>query len=175
MTYDSLDRNPDHPASPADPAAATKAVELLRKARLVMLTTVSAGGELQSRPMTIQQVEDDGDLWFFLGASSQQARAIEADPRVNVAIGHTDWWLSVSGRGQLIRDRAKTDELWNREVDAWFSGGKDDPDVALLRVETTSAEYWDSPGGGRVSSLFSFVKAKVTGGRMEGENAATTL
>ncbi len=172
MTYDSADRAP---AGAIDDAAAAKAVELLRKAPLVMLVTISADGDLQSRPMTIQQVEDDGDLWFFLGAGSQQARAIKADPRVNIAIGHADWWLSVTGQGHLAQDRAKLDELWNREVEAWFPGGKNDPDVALLRVETTSAEYWDSPGGGRVSSLFHFVKSRVTGSRMEGENAATDL
>lgn len=175
MTYDS----PDPVSAPADaatdPAAVTKAVELLRKAPLVMLVTVSPDGDLQSRPMTIQQVEDDGDVWFFLGAGSQQARAIEAEPRVNVAIGHTDWWLSVSGRARLTQDRATIEELWNSQVEAWFPGGRNDPDVALLHVEATSAEYWDSPGGGRVSSLFHFVKSRVTGTRMEGENATTEL
>ena len=27
----------------------------------------------------------------------------------------------------------------------WFPEGKDDPEIALLRVNLEKAEYWDSP------------------------------
>ena len=45
----------------------------------------------------------------------------------------------VLGRGSRHRRprRAKTDELWNSMVEAWFPEGKDSPDLALLRSSRT--------------------------------------
>ena len=53
--------------------------------------------------------------------------------------------------------------------------GPDDYSVVLLKVEGDSAEYWDSPGG-RLATVLSFAKAKVTGQRIEGgENEKVEL
>jgi hypothetical protein len=42
-------------------------------------------------------------------------------------------------------------------------------------VQADSAEYWNSPGG-RLATAFSFVKAKLTGERIEGgENEKVDL
>jgi hypothetical protein len=42
-------------------------------------------------------------------------------------------------------------------------------------VQADSAEYWDSPGG-RLATVFSFAKAKLTGERIEGgENEKVDL
>jgi general stress protein 26 len=42
----------------------------------------------------------------------------------------------------VSHDRAVTDERWNSGAEAWFEGGKDDSNVALLQVHAESAEYW---------------------------------
>ena len=34
------------------------------------------------------------------------------------------------------------DRLWNRFVAAWYEGGKDDPKLALLRLDAERAEIW---------------------------------
>ena len=34
------------------------------------------------------------------------------------------------------------DKLWNRFVAAWFEGGKDDPRLALLRLDPERAQIW---------------------------------
>lgn len=163
----------NQPHTPHSPDSA-KVVDLLRDERLAMVTTIGADGGLQARPMAIQKVADDGDLWFFIGRTSDQARAIEAEPRLNVAVSSQGTWISVAGRGEILRDEALIEELWGPLVEAWFTGGPTDPEVGLLHVDADSAEYWDSPGG-RVASLVSFVKAKATGERIEGDNAATQM
>jgi general stress protein 26 len=43
---------------------------------------------------------------------------------------------------QLDNDRRNIDRLWNRFVAAWFEGGKDDPKLALLRLDAERAEIW---------------------------------
>jgi general stress protein 26 len=42
-----------------------KVAELIQDQRLAMLTTRDPFGTLMSRPMALQEVEFDGDLWFF--------------------------------------------------------------------------------------------------------------
>ena len=62
------------------------------------------------------------------------------------------------------------DELWTPVLKAWFPKGKDDPDVALLKVDVTKAEYWDAPSS-TIVKLVGFTKAVLTGKQYHpGEN-----
>ena len=75
----------------------------------------------------------------------------------------------MSGKASVSRDRAKIHELWQPIHKAWFPGGADDPNLGLLKVEVTSAEYWDSSNSKMVELLA--LEALITGTRAEpGEN-----
>lgn len=147
--------------------------ELIKDIDFCMLTTVDETGDLRSRPMSSNgDVDDDGDIWFFTNASSHKVTEIEKLPRVNVSFADPDnqRYISVSGTAQLVRDRAKIDELWKPEFKMWFPEGKDDPEIALLRVNLEKAEYWDSPSS-TIGYALSFVSSLVTGKQPEfGEN-----
>src|SRR4051794_39454964 len=52
--------------------------KLIKDAKIAMLTTVDSSGALVSRPMGVQDVEYDGDLWFFADAESHKVHEIEA-------------------------------------------------------------------------------------------------
>ena len=152
-----------------------KVAELIKGQRCGFLTTVMKDGRLASRPMTLQEVEFDGDLWFFAERDSSPVKHITDSPQVNVGVGSGGTWVSLSGDAVLVDDVAKKKELWNSGVEAWFPQGPEDGSVVLLKVEADSAEYWDAPGG-RLATLFSFAKAKVTGERIEsGENEKVDL
>jgi general stress protein 26 len=157
--------------------AIKKLGELIKGIQIAMLTTVESDGALRSRPMATQQVEFDGDLWFFLGASSPKAQEIARDQRVNISYADPDdhRYVSVSGAGELLRDEAKMRELWNPVYKIWFKDGLDDPDLALLRVHVEQAEYWDSPSS-KMMQLVGFVKALATGDDSSlGENEKIAL
>jgi len=149
--------------------------ELIKGQRFAFLTTTAPDGTLTSRPMALQEVEFDGDLWFFAERSSRTMSHLVAHPRVNVAAGSGGSWVSLTGQARVVDDVTKKRELWNSAVAAWFPQGPDDGSVVLLKVEGESAEYWDSPGG-RLATLISFAKAKVTGERIDaGENETVEL
>ena len=133
-----------------------------------MLTTIN-GGQLRSRPMSTQEMDDDGDLWFFTSDETHKVDEIEADSRVNAAYSKIDdnLYVSVSGRATLVKDREKIEELWNPILKAWFPEGLDDPTLSLLRVSIEEAEYWDSPNS-KIVQLYGFVKAVVTGQPAQG-------
>ena len=150
-------------------------IDLVKKARTAMLTTRTREGRMVSRPLAVQDVEFDGDLWFFAERGSRKVAHITANPQVNVSTSGSSSWVSLTGHAVVIDDLAKKRTLWNPFVDAWFPDGPEDPGVVLLRVEAASAEYWDSPGG-RLASVISFAKAKLTGRPYDGgENERVDL
>ncbi|MFC5929983.1 pyridoxamine 5'-phosphate oxidase family protein [Cryobacterium melibiosiphilum] len=144
-----------------------KVAKLVKEFRFAMLTTTSPEGKLVARPMTVQEVEFDGDLWFIVARDSHTVRELGSDPVVGVSFASNDTWVSLSGTAQMIDDSHKVSELWNPWVEAWFPGGSDDPNVVLIKFTADSAEYWDSPGG-RIASVISLVKSKVTGKAYDG-------
>ena len=151
----------------SSPDETTKVAELLDGERFAMLTTTDAGGKLHSRPMAMQEVEFDGDLWFFATTGSRKVEHIGANPQVNVTVSSNDVWVSLTGTATTTQDDTKKRELWNAGVEAWFPNGPEADDVLLIRIEADSAEYWDSPGG-RIATVFSLAKAKVTGAPYSG-------
>lgn len=138
--------------------------ELIKDITFAMLTTVEDDGTLRSRPMVPQQAEGDADLWFFTYGGSPKADDVRRDDRVNVSFADNDneRWVSVSGRAEVVRDRAKIEELWNPVLKAWFPKGLDEADIALLKVDVDQAEYWDAPSS-RMVQLVGLVKAVTTG------------
>ncbi len=144
-----------------------RVAELAKGIRIAMLTTVDDEGQLISRPMAQQEVEFDGDLWFFAERTSRKIMHIVANPQVGVTLTSSDVWVSIFGTAEIVTDPEKVHELWNGWVEAWLPQGPDDPDVVLIKVTGIGAEYWDTPGG-RIASAISFVKAKVTGQRYDG-------
>ena len=100
---------------------------IMKDVRTAMITTTTADGTLHTHPMTTQEAEFDGDAWFILSRSSETARNAAARPHVNVSFSGTSSWLSLAGTAELVDDRAKLAELWNRFVEAWFPGGRTTP------------------------------------------------
>ena len=158
----------------------TEAIEklgkLIKGIRIAMLTTITPEGDLHARPMAAQEVEFDGTLWFFSGASSPKIEHIEKDSRVNAAFSNPEKqeYVSVAGRASLVRDRAKIEELWNPSLKAWFKDGLDDPDLALLRIDVDGAEYWDAPNS-VVAHIAGFVKTKLGGEQNVGDHQKIDL
>jgi general stress protein 26 len=142
-----------------------KLLELIKDIDFCMLTTLDDDGCLRSRPMSTNgKVEENGDLWFFTYASSHKVTEVNRHHQVNVSFSAPDrqCYVSLCGMAELVRDRAKMQELWKPEFKAWFPQELDEPDIGLLKVTATKAEYWDAPA---VAKTVGFVKAAVTGDR----------
>ena len=156
--------------------AIEKLAKLINGVGIAMLTTITPEGDLHARPMATQEVEFDGTLWFFTGASSPKVEHIEKDSRVNAAFSNPkdQVYVSVAGRASLVRDRAKIEELWNPSLEAWFKEGLDDPDLALLKIDVDGAEYWDAPHS-VVAHIAGFVKSKMGGEPNVGDNQKIDL
>ncbi len=129
-----------------------------------MLTTMTTDGKHVARPMALQEVEFDGDLWFFAYDDSAKAQEILTNPQVNVSFSNdkSSEWTSVSGVAEMVHDRAKAEELWSAPLKVWFPDGLDTPGLVLIKVHADSAEYWESPSS-KVVKLLGAARAAVTG------------
>lgn len=150
----SLDENDD---------ARATVVRIVDDARIAMFTTMTGDGRHLSRPMAVQEVEFDGDLWFFCRDDSDKVAQLTANPQVNVTIAddkHSSW-TSISGRADVVRDQDKMAELWSAPLKVWFEDGLETPALALVRVRAESAEHWDGSQS-NVKQLLGAVRAAVT-------------
>jgi general stress protein 26 len=141
-----------------------KVAELVEEIKIAMLTTEEDDGSLCSRPMSTAQMDSNGDLWFFTSLSSAKVEECEHHRQVNLSYVHIEkqHFLSISGAAQVVRDKEKMKQLWTPWLQPWFPQGVDDPELVLLKVSITHAEYWDSPGS-TARRLYGLAKAIVTG------------
>lgn len=139
--------------------------KLIKEIKFAMFTTISAlDGSLQSRPMSLQQAEFDGHLWFFARNTSLMVKQIEANSIINLAFSNPkdNSFVSASGHAGIIEDKHKAKELWNPFLKAWFPEGLEDPELCLIQVAVESADYWESPSAPLVK-LVGFAKAVLSG------------
>ena len=142
-----------------------KLAQMVKGIDFGMLTTLDADGRLYSRPMAHNgNVEFDGDVWFFTYANSHKVHEIETRPQVNVSFAspQDQSYVSLAGRAELVRDKAKMQQLWDPSLRAWFPDGLDTPEIALLKINVEKAQYWDAPSS-PVAHAVGLVKSLVTG------------
>ena len=131
---------------------AAKFLDKLHSSPFVMIGLVDGG---HSEPMTAQIDEDQPNtLFFFAGRDNRIAKGGDAMAQF-VGKGH-DFFACLAGSVSTDNDPAQIDKLWNNQVEAWFPGGKQDPNLTLLRFDIDSAELWetDISLSGRVKMLF---------------------
>ncbi|MGZ3305491.1 MAG: pyridoxamine 5'-phosphate oxidase family protein [Asticcacaulis sp.] len=150
--------------------ARAKIWELIKDIKVALMATSGEDGQrLRARPMMApkldEQAEFYGTLWFFTGADSSKVDELKANPQalLTFADSSKQSFVSVSGQATVERDQAKIDELWTKEVEAWFPEGRTDPNIALIRFEAEDAEYWDAPN--RFVMGAAYIKSLVTGER----------
>ncbi|HEU4459087.1 MAG TPA: pyridoxamine 5'-phosphate oxidase family protein [Methylibium sp.] len=143
---------------------------LIKDIKFGMLTTHHADGYMHSRPMTTQNSRFDREdnenatLWFFMSRQGEAVADLQADPSVCITYSDTDKdsYVCVSGRATISEDRAKKEQLWSPTTKAWFPGGLDDPDLALVKVAISHADYWDVKQS-KLVQLWRMASAAVTG------------
>lgn len=156
----------------------SKLREIVKAVDICMLTTTDDEGGLRSRPMSNNRdIEFDGDLWFFTYGSSHKVDEVGRIPHVNASFADVgaQLYASLTGRAEVVRDRAKIEELWKPQLRAWFPEGVDTPDIALLKVTAERAEYWDGSQS-FVAHAVSFVSSLISGEPAQlGENEKIEL
>ena len=144
--------------------------ELIKDVDTAMLTTLTEEG-LISRPMKTQEVEFDGDLWFFTKKETDKYKEILHDQDVNVAYAGKSY-VSVRGKAQIVEDIEKKKELWSKAYEKIMQTSYDDPNLILIKVKAEAAEYWET---GNFTKKIAFLYKRMTGKNSESTDVNETI
>lgn len=153
---------------PYVPRSVRQLRRLLSNMPIGMLTTQVPGGGTHSRPMLVHEVDESGWLWFITDRHSRKACELGQNPHATIAFQSIkgDRYVSVQGTAVVVRDDVKLKELWNPTLRSWFPRGRRDPEIVLVAVHVSRAEYWLVPRK-RIVRVVGMAKALLTGKRQE--------
>lgn len=157
----------DHKDAAADASPADHRATFWRRLKAINAGMLGIRGDLQFVPMSHQiSDEDDNTLWFISARGTHLVNALEAGSQEAmhlVAEGSGKLYARIEGRLELSNDQGRLDELWNAVASTWFEGGREDPDVRLLKLNITGGEVWTTTGG--MGFLYEIARAKVSGAK----------
>ena len=126
-------------------------------------TAVSTQGSSGARPMNVRQVDEAGNLWFLSANDSHTNQELALDPNVTLYFQgskHSDF-LQLNGRATLTTDHAKIQELWEPIIKTWFTEGKNDPRITVVKVAPSEGYYWDTKHGSAVAGIKMLIGAAI--------------
>lgn len=111
--------------------------------------------------------------FLFLQLDADSASAVPMSPQLDKHANHAIWFFShkpgkfaalgpatatfqskghdiyARFHGNLVVETSKErfDQFWSNFADAWYEGGKDDPEILFLRMDLGAAEIWDGDIG----------------------------
>lgn len=136
--------------------AVEKIRELVKQAQSCFFcTAVPSGDSSATRPMSVGEVDDAGNLWFTSASDSHKNAEIGLDPTVRLYFqgsAHSDF-MFLTGHASITTDRASIDRLWTPILKTWFTEGKDDPRITVIKVTPTDGYYWDTKHGMAVAGI----------------------
>lgn len=144
------------PLAPTHPQAGQPAVDdgtrlsqFIAGQRVAMLTTALPDGGLESKPMTLLELDASGALWFFCRHRDGDREGQRRHERLNLSFSDEvrSVFVSITGRGELLRDRQRINALWTPEARTLFPDGPQSDDLALLKVTPQRSEYWERVDG----------------------------
>ncbi len=94
-------------------------------------------------PMTMHlDGNDRRSLWIF---TTPHSRLNDEGPTVARYIcKHQNLFARIKGTIRAEHDEAVIDRLWSRQIAAWYDGGRDDPDLTVLRLDIDQTEIWNA-------------------------------
>jgi len=150
--------------------------DMIADIKFAMLVTHDGqGDELRARPMHAHGERNEDAIYFLTDKRHHKDDEIEINENVCVTFADNSGfrYVSVSGTANVLDDRAKVDELWSAGNKAFWDN-KDDPNIRVLRVRPSMAEFWDSPG--KIVTTVKMVAAALTGAKPDlGDNRKVAL
>ncbi|GAA4730805.1 pyridoxamine 5'-phosphate oxidase family protein [Flavisolibacter ginsenosidimutans] len=137
-------------------------------------TNIQSGKPFATRPMSVRQFDDEGNLWFLSAKDSHKNLEISADHSVQLLFQGSDYsdFLQLYGKAFIIEDKEKIKELWEPILKTWFTKGVDDPRISAIKFEPMEGYYWDTKHNmmvGMVKRLAGAIVGKTLDDSIEGK------
>jgi len=138
-----------------DPSLSEKVDDLssfISSCKFGMMTThTPTSNSLVSRCMALAAKEGGGiDLIFHTNTESGKTDDISSDSAINIAfLNSTGEWASISGKADILTDRATVKKYYSPALKAWLGdlgdgthdGGPEDPRIGVIKVSAKTVTY----------------------------------
>ena len=126
-------------------------------------TSITAGKPFDTRPMSVQKLDDDGNFWFLSSNDSHKNAELKTDDMVQLLFQGSSYseFLNIYGKATVSEDKEKIKELWEPILKTWFTEGVDDPRISVIKIEPTEGYYWDNKHGNAVAFVKRLAGAAV--------------
>lgn len=154
----------DNKANLSQQDALNKLKQLIAHSGTCFFCTEPANGPSRGvRPMTIQEVDEEGNLWILSAKDSHVNAEIALDSRVKLYFQGSKYsdYLYLTGEATVQEDKGKIKELWSPLLKVWFTEGEHDPRISLLKVVPAFGYYWDNKHGNFVAGVKMMLGAAI--------------
>jgi general stress protein 26 len=116
----------------------------LDKVHAVMLGSPDHRQHMQ--PMAPQTSREENAIWFYTKTTTDIARAAGGGGgHVHMCIvGDNDWYACLDGHLETMHSVEHAERFWSSITEAWYPGGKNDPELIMLRFTPSTGEIWAS-------------------------------
>lgn len=124
----------------------------MRKLDICMMATHAASGVITNRPMSNNgDVEYDGNSYFYSYEGSEVVKDLKVNSTINLSFqGDDKLYISITGKGELIKDKNVLKEHWVDSLNNWFKDGVDTPGIIMIHVKAEKIKFWHKEESGEV-------------------------
>lgn len=130
----------------------------IRKIDFCMLVTRAQDGSLAGRPMSNnQEVAYEGTSYFFSYDDTRTIEDIASDASTGMTYrtlagpdGAPGMFIHVEGEAEIVKDKARFADHWEKSLDRWFPEGTDTDGLVMLEIPAKRIHYWDGEDEGEV-------------------------
>ncbi len=132
-----------------DKEAIEKLKTLAESAKVCMFCTQLDDQPVNTRPMLLQEVDNNGDMWFLSSDVSSKNVEVKIDDKVQLLFSSlkSNEYLTVYGDAYVYNDKKIIESKSSHSVKAWIPKGNDDPNISLIRIIPKKSYYWDKNFG----------------------------
>lgn len=135
---------------------------LVKDFDVAMLVT-GAANVMHARPMAIASLDEGMGVYLVANSNSLKVDEISANSQALLTFQSSSKFASVRGQLNVLRDRPLIESMWKESWKLWFTGGKSDPNIVLLKFTAQEGEYWDNAGMRGLKYVYDAAKAYVAG------------
>ena len=145
------------------PEAIAKLKDLAEGKSCFFCSSIKTGIPISTRPMSVQQVDENGNLWFLSANDSHKNDELVHDPFVHLLFQGSSYsdFLNIYGIAAVSEDKEKIKELWEPVLKTWFTEGEDDPRISIIKVEPIDGYYWDNKHGNAIAFIKQLAGAAI--------------
>lgn len=149
--------------------AVDKIKELVDQIDVGMLGTYPSDNlYVHAVPMSRQEVDDEGNIWFLFSSESDTFQHLQDEKSVTLLFSDVSNYsfVNINGDAEVSKDPKKIEKCWNKMIEGWFEKGKEDPAIRVLKVIPREAHYWDTKSN-KLVTFFKVAARAITGKDIE--------